>query len=601
VRTQPRRAALVVGIALSMPGAGVFAQQARPVPPQRGSPPLQETPYILVTAFRAPTKKLALEGGDELRERFRQEHSAKELFVVTKSTVEATLLASGYPIDSALNQSDLMELARTLRGEFVTDVTVQSTTGKAVRAEARLLRRTGTTTVAQPLPPIDAKDIGDAAKQIERQVTEALKQVPHYNACVTDARAGKYDSAAVKARLGIAAYPNAAWARICLLTAYGSNKSTSPDSIIGVAERILAVDSTSQLALVNLGDAYRAKGDTANMVKTYMRMYALDRTNRALIVGIYNDVGPTQPARVLPILDEALKDNPGDAELLRYKLVLQLGLRQYKNAFVTYDELAKVDTAATSLDMYNRMIGAAQSDSNNAKIIELAQRAAQRFPRDASFPMLVAQTQRRTGQLPQAIVTARRATEIDPRDSRAWLLAVLTALDMKQTDTALAIAKAAAAAGADKVQLEAALLPSIISPLLTKANESKERADWQALLEAAQGLDAALPGSASKFYIAVASFQVGLDALQSANTLGQVTGAQAAASKTKACAEAKLVEELWANATIAMTTQGGGQYNRENAGTVMGAIQQYNEYIPQMISRYCPRPASQRPTRPNRP
>ena len=66
-----------------------------------------------------------------------------------------------------------------------------------------------------------------------------------YKECLAGLRAAKYDEAAVKARAGIAAYPNAAWSRVCLLNAYSLNKSTPPDSIIAVGNAILAVDPNS--------------------------------------------------------------------------------------------------------------------------------------------------------------------------------------------------------------------------------------------------------------------------------------------------------------------------------------------------------------------
>src|SRR5262249_39559337 len=119
--TQRPAGFIVVGIiAVSSPGAALGAQRP-PHPPHRGNPPGPETPYILVTAFKAASRQLAVEAADELRERLKQEHSAKELFVLTKSGIEGNLTASGYPIDSALNTSDLMELARQLRGEYTTE------------------------------------------------------------------------------------------------------------------------------------------------------------------------------------------------------------------------------------------------------------------------------------------------------------------------------------------------------------------------------------------------------------------------------------------------------------------------------------------------
>src|SRR4051794_6164605 len=101
-----RRAATAVGyLALSLVGAPLFAQQAQP---QRGGAPNPETPYILVTTFHSNDRQLGTQMADELRKRLIQEHSAKELYVVPKTSINNTLEASGYRPDSALSASDLM-------------------------------------------------------------------------------------------------------------------------------------------------------------------------------------------------------------------------------------------------------------------------------------------------------------------------------------------------------------------------------------------------------------------------------------------------------------------------------------------------------------
>jgi tetratricopeptide (TPR) repeat protein len=583
--TQSRAAFIVVGtIALSMPGATLLAQ-TRQVPPQRGSPPGPETPYILVTAFRAPNKQLAVEAADELRDRLKQEHSAKELFVLTKTSVEGTLTASGYPTDSALNTSDLMELAKQMRGEYVTDASVTKTAGNSMRVNMRVLLKTGQQVIAQPLPAVEAKDVGDAAKQIEKSISEALKQIPTYKECVAGLRAGKFDEAAAKARAGIALYPKASWSRVCLLNSYASGKTAPPDSIIAVGREILATDSTSILALANLADAYIAKGDSAKAVDIMLRMYAVE-PNRKTLDGVLAFIGRGAPDKGIPIVKNLIQKEPGDAELVKNLWILQLRASHFKDALATGEELVKLDTGSANVDYYNRMIGAAQNDSNAAKVQELAAKGAQKFPKVADFPMLLAQGYRRAGQLQQALASARKAIDIDPKDSRAWMLAILTAKDMNQKDTLLALTKGAAAAGADKAQLEAVFL-QIVAPVVKKADESKDRANWQAALTLAQTVDAALPMPAWKFYTGLSQFQIGLDALQIANKLGQDTGKTAKESRAKACVEAKLVEEMWANATISMTSGGGGAYNKEGAGSVMSAIQQYNEYIPKMKTTYC--------------
>ncbi|HEY9227950.1 MAG TPA: hypothetical protein VIP11_14935 [Gemmatimonadaceae bacterium] len=571
-------------VALSVPGA-LLGQQRGGVPPQRGSPPGQDTPYILVTAFRAPSKQLAVEGADELRDRLKSEHSAKELFVITKTSVEGTLTASGYPTDSALNVSDLMELAKTMRGEYVMDVTLKSAGGKAVRVEPRVLMRMGQQTVAQPLPAIDGKDVGDAAKQIEKSISEALKQIPMYKECRSGFLAGKFDDAAAKARAGIAAYPNAAWSRICLLSAYASGKSAPTDSVIAVANAILATDSTSMLALANLADAYIAKADTAKAVDMMLRAYTIE-PNKKTLDNILVIIAKFAPEKGIPIVKNIIEREPGDADLVRNLWILEGRASRFKDMLATGEALIKIDTAAATADFYNRMIGAAQSDSNSTKVQELAGKAAQKFPKDASFLRLLAAGYRTAGQLPQSLEAARKATELEPKDPRGWLLAIYAAKDMNQTDTLLVLSKGALAAGVEKTQIEPVLL-QLVRPVMAKADSSKERADWDAMLSFVQKLDATLPLPAFKFYTGLAEYQIGVDAAQNVNKLAGLTGKAATEAKPKACTETKLAEDMLTNATIAMTSGGGGAYAKENAVAVMNAIQQYNEYIPRWKTAFC--------------
>ena len=78
MKATQRHAAAAAGLlALSMTGASAFAQQQQPA--QRGGPPTQDTPYILVTTFQSADRKLEVEAGDELRRRIQNEHSAREL------------------------------------------------------------------------------------------------------------------------------------------------------------------------------------------------------------------------------------------------------------------------------------------------------------------------------------------------------------------------------------------------------------------------------------------------------------------------------------------------------------------------------------------
>jgi len=574
VKSTHRHAAAAAGfLALSLAGAPLLAQ-SRDI--QRGGPPNTDTPYILIATFHSPDPKLAVEMSDEMRHRVQDEHSAKELYVIPKASINATLTASGYKPDSALSAGDVMELAKQLRGERVLDGTVTKTpTG--VHVESRLMIRTGQQTFSQPLPPVDAKDPGDAAKTIDKELTAASKALPSYTACTNDLRAAKYDQAVTDARAGLAAYPQSTFARLCLLSAYTASKTASQDSIISAANAVLAVDSTSIIALKNAADAYKAKGDTAKQIEYSLRIYHADPTNSEVAREIARELAQSgAPERALPIIDALLKDNPSDPEMLRMKWLLQLSAKQYKAAIATGEAYVRADTSAATAEYFTRQIAAAQSDSNPTMMQTLAAKAAQKFPNDPSFQLLLAQSYHKSGQLQQALDAARRAAQADPKNTNAWLFVIVTQNELNQPDSALATAQKAVASGANKDSLATALLGSVAGPAMKKAQDTKARADWEAALKASQAVDAVASSPQSKFYMGVAAYYVGADAVTNVQKLYRGNKAE----KAQACAEDKVAEDAFATAAIALP--GGGSVSPETAGQIMNALGQYNTFVSQV-------------------
>ena len=178
VKSTNRLAAPAAGfLALSLAAAPLMAQgyRAQQVD-QRGGPPNNDTPYILITTFHSDDRKLGVEMAEDLRKRVSQEHSAKELFVIQKRAIDGTLEASGYRPDSALSASDVMELAKQLRGEIVVDGTINKA-GAGLKLDTRILIKSGQATLSQPLPVTDAKDVGDASKQLEKAISDANKSL----------------------------------------------------------------------------------------------------------------------------------------------------------------------------------------------------------------------------------------------------------------------------------------------------------------------------------------------------------------------------------------------------------------------------------------
>ncbi|MGE5099025.1 MAG: tetratricopeptide repeat protein [Deltaproteobacteria bacterium] len=571
--TQRPSAKALALLALSLVGTPLLAQMGKQ-PEQRGGVPNSDTPYILVATFRSPDRQLGVTMADEARKRLQSEHSTKELYVIPKTNINNTLAASGYRADSALNASDLMELAKQLRGEQVLEGFVTKT-ANGVHVEPRLLMKTGQQTVTQPLPPVDARDPGDAAKQIERSLTEASKAIPSYKLCTNALRAAKYDDAVKAARAGLAVYANSNLSRLCLLSAYASQKAPA-DSIISVSKAIVAMDPTSMIALANLADAYAQKGDTAKAIETNLAIYKLDPSNTTIGTSIVTQLAQFgSPDKALPIIDSMLVQNPGDPTMLRQKWLLQLRAGKFKQAITTGEEYVKADTAGATLDYYKRQIGAAQQDSDVAMAQQLAAKASQKFPNDADLQLLLAQGYRKAGQLQPALAAARRAAQVDPKNTRTTLLIMYIQNDLNQPDSAMATAQKAIASGQSKDTIGQVLLANA-GPAIKKAQDSKSRADWESALKAAQTVDAIAPSPQSKFYTGVAAFSIGIDALQNVQALQKKGGKE---NLAKACEELKVVEDNFATASMAMPA--GGSVDKDAAGQILGNINTYGAYVPQ--------------------
>jgi predicted Zn-dependent protease len=368
---------------------------------------------------------------------------------------------------------------------------------------------------------------------------------------------------------------------LCILTAYNQLKAP-PDSIIAISEAILAKDPTSIIALNSAAEAYSTKGDKDKSIEYNLRIWRADPSNTSIATSIVNSlVSSGSPDKAIPIIDTLLAQNPGDPTMLDTKWKLLLNAKRWKAAIAAGEDVIKADTSKATLDFFTRQIGAAQSDSNTAKVQELASRAAQKFPKDMSLQLLLAQSYRKSGQAQQSLAAARKALEIDPKSTNAVLFTMYAFNDMKQPDSAAAVAKRAIAAGASKDTIAQVLLANA-APAIKQAQESKLRADWEAALAASQAVDEIAPSPQSKFYIGVSSFQVAYDLVQHIQTLTKTTKKE---EKAIACAEAKQVDDLLAITQTAMPA--GGSVDKNTAAQILTTVPQITEFTAAVKKGFC--------------
>ena len=562
MKAMQRRGLQVAGLIVAVSaGAGMPAEaQGRSQEPDA---------RILVAAFRSTDRGLGVAGADAIRSRVSQDVPQRQLLVIRKEDINGTLQASGYAPDSALSPSDMRELAKLMRADEILDGIVTRTADGGVRVDARLLLARDVS-LAQPLPAATGRTVADAARNISRDLREARKQLAANRQCENHLRGQQYEQAIAAARTGIAAYPQATLVRLCLLSALHAQKAQA-DAIVSAANEVLAIDPNSRIALGILYEAQKGRGDNEAALATLMRMQKADPTNTQLAQTIAIEVARLDPVKALPVILPLVEQNPGDVELMKLLWAIQLRAEQYKGAIQTGEQLARLDTSIVDSTYFTRMIAAYSADSQPQRAAEFAGRAVQRYPQNASARLVFAQTLRRSGQLQQAVEQYRQAVQLDPKVEGGYLALLVTQCELNQTDAAFASGQAAVSAGVDRATVGQALI-GCAAPLVRAAQEQKTRAGWQRAYEISNRVDQVAPSANSKFFVGVAAFQVGLDALQSLNN-------------TKSCSDAQLIENMWAAAQIAMPQ--GASVDSGTAGQIMSVIQQYSPNVTQAKTAFC--------------
>jgi tetratricopeptide (TPR) repeat protein len=568
-----RRATTAVAITIGLSAPAI-------VEAQRGGPqPGPDTPKLLVAVFNSRELPLGVQTADAIRSRVSNTVNVRQLYVIPKEQITSYLESSGYKPDSALGVSDLRELGKLLRADEVLTGTV-TRTPSGVRLEPRLMLARDPA-LAQPLPVIEAENPGQAARQIDRSLQDARRQLQDNRNCENAIRESKWDAAIAAARAGIAKYPNATIARLCLANVFQAMKAP-PDSVLVVTDEIRKIDPKNSRALLFAHLAYKAKNDNENAVRALVGLLALEPHNMSLQQQVITELAQLgKPAIAIPIVDTLIAQNPGDPQLLRQKWLLLLNAaasdsgesqkRFFDQAVEAGEVMARADTMLADSSYWGRQIAAATASSNPARAIEMASRATQKYPRNVEFWVLKGNAERKAGQLQMADQSLRRAIEIDPKYPNAMLLLAQTNLDLGRMDTVVQMVRRAVAAGED-ASTWAAFLLAPAQAAWKIADSTKKKEDYQRVLALAQESDKLSQSNTAAFFSGVSSFYIALDALQ-------------AAQRPKSCPLAREAQDMFL--ITQMTMPRGGAVDQGTARTVLGYVAQYAPTAEQMVKAYC--------------
>jgi tetratricopeptide (TPR) repeat protein len=568
VKARQRHARTFIAVFVGAVASGAFATvNAQTQTLQRGQ---TAGPRFMVPTFKSSERGVGLQAAEALRERMGQDFQLKTLWIVPKSDIMTTLVNSGYSTTEALSSNDARALAQLLRAEEYVEGNVEKTaTGYRVTANMMLIRPEG---MVQPLPPVEVAKVSDAAKSISNAVEAARKQVEPTKKCIDLYRAKNYAGALAEARKGIAAYPNAVMPRVCMAEVYNDQK-LGADSMISVSESILKIHKDNKRALAFAADAYAEKKMEDKQIEALTRLISLDPNNTRLQTQVVNVLAASGRASLaLPIVDDAVKNNLGDASLVKLQWLVHFAAKDIKGALVIGEEMVKLDTAAADTSFFIRQSAAYASDSQFQKAAETLARGRAKFPDNNSIATTYVQLLIQTGQTAQAIEAAKAVLVKNPKVQGIWGPIAKSQADAgAEPDTVLASLRAAKEAG-DPPKDVAAYALAFGNAEYKKGTASKAIADYQRALKYLYFADSTAASGNSKFLIGVSNLQMVQPLLEDAST-------------KKSCDSAKAAQNALAEAQI-FAPQGGREFPQQ-VTQVMTASQQLATYTERSVKALC--------------
>jgi tetratricopeptide (TPR) repeat protein len=568
VKARQRHARTMVALFVGTVASGAFATlDAQQQTLQRGQ---TAGPRFMVPTFRSTERGLGLQAAEAIRERMGQDFQLRHLWIVPKSDIMTTLQNSGYSTTEALSSNDARALAQLLRAEEYVEGTVEKTaSGFRVTANMMLIRPEG---MVQPLPPIEVSKLSDAAKGVSNAVEAARKQVEPAKKCIELSRAKNYPGAIAEARKGIAAYPNAVMPRVCLAEIYNEQK-LGADSKIAISEQILAIHKDNKRALAFAADAYAEKKNEDKQIEALTRLISLDPNNTRLQTQVINILAGSGKAQLaLPIVDEAVKNNPGDPSLVKLQWLVHFAAKDIKGALVVGEEMVKLDTASADTNFFMRQAAGYAADSQFQKAAETLARGRAKFPNNMSIASTYVQLLIQTGQTAQAIEEGKRLLAVNPKIPGIWLpIARAQSEAGAPPDTVLNSLRSAIAAG-DSASLVATYATGVGQQEQKKAVAAKDVEGFRRALRYLQFSDSVAKSPAASFLLGATHLQKGQQLL-------------ADAREAKSCDMAKEAAQDFTDAQIHIPA-GAKQFPTE-AGQLMSALQQLSPYGDQMVKALC--------------
>ena len=425
--------------------------------------------------------------------------------------------------------------------------------------------------LVQPLGSYRVSKPDQAAGQISKDFRDAQKAFQSERNCVNAARESKFDVAIAAARKGMAEYPKSTLARICLANVYYQQKA-SPDSIIKLASEVIAIDPRSKPALSLAYESYKAANQTEKAEETLLQLVSADPSDQKLLEQVASELaGSGKAAKAVPVVNQLVRDNPGDPGFLQLQMRVKLAAKDYKGGIASGEELMKADTASATADLFSRLTAAALIDSQPQKAAQIAAMGVQKFPTNGDLLGSYADALTKAGQSQQAMEILTRAVQANPKTPGAYSALARLQADAGQDDAAFASLQQAVTNG-DSASQVALYALSIGQVSYRAANVAKTREAYEKAIRYLEFSDKTSGSDEAKFLLGVTALSFGQSQLQEAQ-------------KSKSCPVAKEAQANFATAQINLPR--GGKFNPSATQQALAGLTQLSPYADQLVKALC--------------
>lgn len=567
----------VTSVMLVLAAAGSADAQSNTNTQRPLRPGQNKGPNFMVPVFRSAERTLGVQVADVVRDRLMSDNLMTSMWVIPKKDLIANLEQSGYSGTDALSANDLRQLATFVRAEeYLDGVATRNADGTiTLTASLNLPRAEG---MEQPLPAITAPRPGDVAARISDEIEKARKQIKGANDCAQSSRQRQYDEARQHAARAIREFDKAVFPRMCLLEIALLQRAPA-DTLIHIAEEVLAIHPENDRALKVVVDQYGVKAATdkafeEKYIASLQKLLVADPTNTSLQGQIVNALarsGKFEMAK--PIIDEAVKQSPGDPELVKLQWNVYRALNDWKGALRVGEEMVRHDTSAGDTIFYQQLVAAYLSDSQPVKAQEAAARGAAKFGNNATLWISAAQLARRNGQIPQALEAINRVLVIDPKYPGVRLQKAAIFSEQDNLDSLRETLRDAVANGEDKATAAGMMLPkgnNLFQAYQRDTARTVEGGDR--ILSIFAFADSLSPTPTSGF-------------LQAATMVVMAGPLLTRASETRSCEDAKRTNDQLIKAQD-LVRQFGRDFGAAAGSVMQGAIQ-YQEFADRSVRALC--------------